>query len=382
MRNCLLVSSSFALMICISDCCCVVLCFFFFSQVFLILIARKCKKYSFFLNYQPNHFPISNSVLWNFRMAAMQSSAVLAYAGSSTAMIVMSKLVTTRYKVNHPLVLILFQMIAGSGLALYARHRNLARFELLNKNSIKTWLPTVLVFVMMLISSLISLHSMSLTMYHLIKNSALFLTAIADTAVFNRVVGTDQKISFVLMAIGTILSGGHDRWVTTSGLVWTITNVLCTVSYNVMLKRLLNSNESFGGFWSVMFHCNSLSAIVLLIPSMYFSGDFISEVLDPDDWSRGTAVLTYIIAGAVLSLTSVYCMSVTSPTTYAVVGAASKLPNMVLGALIFQQYPTSRGVLGIVIAFHGIALYTHSTVKKSSNKVKEAADTEEGKGAD
>ena len=184
------------------------------------------------------------------------------------------------------------------------------------------------------------------------------------------------------MAIGTILSGGHDRWVTTSGLVWTITNVLCTVSYNVMLKRLLNSNESFGGFWSVMFHCNSLSAIVLLIPSMYFSGDFISEVLDPDDWSRGTAVLTYIIAGAVLSLTSVYCMSVTSPTTYAVVGAASKLPNMVLGALIFQQYPTSRGVLGIVIAFHGIALYTHSTVKKSSNKVKEAADTEEGKGAD
>eukprot|EP01060_Flectonema_neradi_P011465 TRINITY_DN1853_c1_g1_i1.p1 TRINITY_DN1853_c1_g1~~TRINITY_DN1853_c1_g1_i1.p1 ORF type:complete len:318 (+),score=36.94 TRINITY_DN1853_c1_g1_i1:64-1017(+) len=312
---------------------------------------------------------------------AVQASAVIAYAGSSTAMIIMSKLVTTKYEVNHPVMLILLQMTAGSGLALAARQFGLAKFDLLNRSSIQLWLPTVLVFVMMLASSLISLHSMSLTMYHLIKNSALFLTALADTIFFDRPVGMDHKIAFVLMAVGTVLSGGQDRWITKAGLFWTTVNVVCTVSYNIMLKRLLNNNESFGGFWSVMFHCNSLSAIILLFPAVALSPNFVSDVFNVSSGTKSTAVIVYIILGAVLSLTSVCCMSVTSPTTYAVVGAASKLPNMVLGALIFQQFPTSRGVLGIIVAFHGIALYTHTSIRKNNRRLKLAEDsTGESKG--
>ncbi len=41
--------------------------------------------------------------------------------------------------------------------------------------------------------------------------------------------------------------------------------------------------------------------------------------------------------GVLLSFTSLWCVSSTSATTYAIVGTSSKVPTTVLGAIIFHR---------------------------------------------
>eukprot|EP00659_Diplonema_papillatum_P014195 gene14195-21762_t len=194
---------------------------------------------------------------------------------------------------------------------------------------------------------------MSLAMYTLLKNGALFLTAMGDVYFFDRQLTSDHLLSFYFMLIGSVLSVGDDRWITATGLFWTVANVLLTAGYNLSLKRTLSENKVLGGHWAVMFFNNAMSVPLLLPLALSGWGSFMEDATKLP--VLGTISLGFFVfAGAVLSVTSLWCLHVTSPTTFTVVGASCKIPNIVLGAIIFSQYPTKRGVLGIIVAFLGV----------------------------
>jgi hypothetical protein len=65
-----------------------------------------------------------------------------------------------------------------------------------------------------------------------------------------------------------------------------------------------------------------------------------------------------------ISYASAWCIRITSPTTYSMVGALNKLPIAVSGLLIFEKEVTKGGVLAILMGFGSGVVY--ASAKKES----------------
>ena len=311
------------------------------------------------------------------RDALVSGASVLVYMLCSVSMILLNKLVTTRHRLEHfALVMVLLQCVAGAALAHGLRRAGWVEYPPLSGQVVKAWLPVTALFVAMLVTSLLSLHYMSLAMYTLLKNGALFLTALGDTVFFRRELASDHLIGFYFMLLGSVLSAQNDRWLTAEGVMWTVLNIVFTASYNLYLKQVLHRHREWGGHWAPMYY-NNLMSVFLVLSLLAFAGvtgggsdadgalarhagglaGFAAAAAELS--AEGQAcVVAFVAAGAVLSGASLWCMKHTSPTTYCVAGATCKIPNIVLGAIIFNQFPSRRGVLGIIVAFCGIYLYT------------------------
>ena len=85
-----------------------------------------------------------------------------------------------------------------------------------------------------------------------------------------------------------------------------------------------------------------------------------------------------MMIGAVMTMASFWCMRMTSPTTYSVVGALNKVPLAILSMYIFEQYPSNLGAIGIACALGGGLMYTVVNVKVSTkDSLREQRDRHE-----
>ena len=306
-----------------------------------------------------NGLPISRIVL--------TFASILIYSSCSVSMILLNKVVTAIYKLEgYAVQMVLIQCLAGAVLAWMLKKLHLVDFPPIDTSLLRQWLPVTVLFISMLLSSLLALHTMSLAMYTLLKNGALFLTAMGDVYFFRRELLADQYLGFFFMLIGSILSGGDDRWLTAHGVFWTVLNIVLTAAYNLRLKKVLADHKEWGGHWAPMFYNNAFAVCILFPVVMWgppggFAG--FAESLQELPAMGVASVCMFVAAGAVLSGASLWCLRLTTPTTYCVVGATCKIPNILLGAIIFEQYPTNRGVLGIIVAFAGIYLYTWASLQ-------------------
>ena len=69
------------------------------------------------------------------------------------------------------------------------------------------------------------------------------------------------------------------------------------------------------------------------------------------------------VVGFLLNIASVWCVSATSATTYAVVGALNKVPVTVLGVLIFHTKVSSEMATYIAISLCGGFLYSYEQLR-------------------
>eukprot|EP01064_Diplonema_japonicum_P011690 TRINITY_DN19126_c0_g1_i1.p1 TRINITY_DN19126_c0_g1~~TRINITY_DN19126_c0_g1_i1.p1 ORF type:complete len:348 (+),score=45.27 TRINITY_DN19126_c0_g1_i1:102-1145(+) len=314
-------------------------------------------------------------------------TAIVTYAICSVGMILMNKMMTAKYKLIRPVQLLMLQSLAGTLLGFTMKRTRMADIIDLDAKVMIRWLPLSCIFVAMLGTSLMSLSSMSMAMYTLLKNGAMFLTAIGDVYIYDRKLSSDHILAFYLMGLGSVLSTGVDRWITTSGLVWTTLNILFTAGYNLYLKKFLSDHKEYGGHWVTMYY-NNLLSLPLLLPFCFGGLDGFVREVSALEYDGKLSLFVFTVAGALLSVSSLFCLHETTPTTYTVVGATCKIPNIILGAIIFDQYPTKQGVLGIVVAFAGIFLYTsasihdrayHDAKKKNACETPPEDDLERGK---
>ena len=76
-----------------------------------------------------------------------------------------------------------------------------------------------------------------------------------------------------------------------------------------------------------------------------------------------------IFLGFYLNFASLWAVSATSATTYAIVGSLNKIPITVLGFLIFPDTEmTQEGIMFIIMATMGGLLYGYSKLPKSVQK--------------
>ena len=179
------------------------------------------------------------------------------------------------------------------------------------------------------------------------------------------------------MIFGSYIGAQQDAFVTAWGLFWNFANVLFTTGYQLYMKMVLNEEKKRLGRWGPVYYNNLLALPPLLIPTVYHTQGWSVAIVDSNGISPSSATHahthTYIhtenakvwlvlmmFVGAVMTMASFWCMRMTSPTTYSVVGALNKVPLAIISMYVFDQYPTAYGAYGIAIGMvHNTSACTH-----------------------
>eukprot|EP01064_Diplonema_japonicum_P014344 TRINITY_DN2194_c1_g1_i1.p1 TRINITY_DN2194_c1_g1~~TRINITY_DN2194_c1_g1_i1.p1 ORF type:complete len:364 (+),score=75.19 TRINITY_DN2194_c1_g1_i1:33-1124(+) len=286
--------------------------------------------------------------------------SIACYTTCSVSMILLNKLIIDSKGFHFPFVLVFFQNLSAVVVVISLKLLGVIDYPGLKEKLIKRWLPLVVLFVGMLMTSLMALKTMSVPVQTLIKSLAIFVTAAGDSFLFGRVFNKLMVFSFVLLIMGSLLGATTDRWVTMEGLVWSFSNVACTSGYQLYMKGVLNDLKDTMGKWGPVYYNNLLSLPPLLLPVMYDFNGWFAKLKTLDDSTSITYITLMILISAVMTMSSFWCMRVTNPTTYGVIGGMNKIPLTLLGIWIFEQYPTTTGAIGIVSAIAGGLVYTHA----------------------
>ncbi|CAJ1992672.1 LPG2 / GDP-Man transporter [Leishmania donovani] len=299
--------------------------------------------------------------------------AVITYSFCSVSMILVNKLIMNTYDMNFPFGILVLQTGGALVIVALAKAARFIEYPAFSFDVAKKWLPLTLLFVAMLFTSMKSLGTMSVAAQTILKNLAVVLIALGDKFLYGKAQTPMVYFSFALMILGSLLGAKGDKWVTAWGLVWTFLNIVSTVSYTLYMKAVLGSVSNSIGRYGPVFYNNLLSLPFFLIMGVGDIMPFSAAIGDTTTF--GKLVLTFsVLVSSVMTFSVFWCMSITSPTTMSVVGSLNKIPLTFLGMLVFHQFPTATGYLGIMIALSAGFLYTHLNIR--ANRAKASSDTE------
>lgn len=283
--------------------------------------------------------------------------SVALYSACSTCMTLLNKLLMFTYSMPYPNVLLFCQNGAAALLVILAKHCNFITYPDLSMKIVRQWLPLSVLFVAMLITSMKSLEIMSVPAQTVIKNLAIVLTAVGDSIFYEKRITCGMYMSFALMALGSYLSAKGDSWVTWRGILWTFANIICTVLYTLYMKKITTKLTHSIGRYSPVVYNNLLSLPFFIIGGLNDVSLMMARLTEAP-WQAYVCLLFMLCISACMTFGVFWCMEVTSPTTFSVVGALNKIPIAVFGIFLFRQYPEPVGYAGILIALSSGILYT------------------------
>eukprot|EP01059_Diplonema_ambulator_P007445 TRINITY_DN1690_c1_g2_i1.p1 TRINITY_DN1690_c1_g2~~TRINITY_DN1690_c1_g2_i1.p1 ORF type:complete len:361 (+),score=79.91 TRINITY_DN1690_c1_g2_i1:681-1763(+) len=286
--------------------------------------------------------------------------SIVCYTTCSVSMILLNKLIIDVKGFTYPFVLVFFQNLSAVLVVILLRMLGFIDYPDLKEKLIKRWIPLVLLFVGMLITSLMALKSLSVPLQTLIKSLAIFVTAAGDGILFGRVFNNLMIFSFFLLILGSLLGALTDHYVTLPGLLWSFSNVACTSGYQLYMKGVLNDLKDTMGKWGPVYYNNLLSLPPLFIFVVWDMNSWVAKLKTLDDATSVTYLTLMILISAVMTMSSFWCMSATNPTTYGVIGGMNKIPLTLLGIWIFNHYPTTTSGIGMMSAIVGGLVYTRA----------------------
>jgi GDP-mannose transporter len=184
------------------------------------------------------------------------------------------------------------------------------------------------------------------------------------------------KVAFAIMLGGACFAAVEDVQITVAGMFWMMVNVLTTAGYVLYMKFATNTVKltKFG-----MVFYNNLLCIAFLLPVALMRGEFETFQLAPELHTR-MFLLWNVLAGYVgffLNISSLNCVSVTGPTTYAILGSINKIPVSVFGYLLFRATITHQTWFFMSVSMTGGFLYSYAKLKSNRSSSKDGGGKNE-----
>jgi len=278
-----------------------------------------------------------------------------------------NKAIMNFYDFDFPLFLTLFQNVFVAVSLLLLSQTKMIAVEPLKYKKVQTWIPLDVAFVFMLVFSQLSLGRISVAMVTVFKNFTTIAITLGDRFFFLNPISPGIAGSLAVMAIGSVVAGYNDLEFRLDGYIYLTLNCIAQTSYVLYMNRVMRVLKL--DKWSSMYYNNTI-AIPLLIPCFYFFKELDSVFYSPA-WSIPSFWWLLFINGTCsfgISLCSFWAMSVTSPTTYSMVGSFNKIPLTILGSIIFATPFTLMGKLSTSVGLGGALLYSWAKAKQQSEK--------------
>mmetsp|Transcript_7510 Transcript_7510/g.16436 ORF Transcript_7510/g.16436 Transcript_7510/m.16436 type:complete len:221 (+) Transcript_7510:252-914(+) len=174
--------------------------------------------------------------------------------------------------------------------------------------------------------------------------------------------------SIAVIILSALLSGINDLEFSMQGYLWMLANCLFTAAY-ALYMRYLSVHIKLPKMGMVYY--NNLLSVLILFPICLFTGDF-AGIMKPEVLTPQFMIATAIagVCGCCLNFASLWCISLTSATTYAIAGSMNKIPVAVLGFLLFEVHMTWNGVCYLCLATAGGFLFAYAKLVQSQDKAR------------
>lgn len=226
------------------------------------------------------------------------------------------------------------------------------------------WFPVNLFFCLMLFSGFKTLSLVTVSLVAVCKNVTNVFTTAGDYFMFGQPVSALVLASLALMISAAWLGASSellhpDQGVNAAAIVWLTVNCASTSAYGLQVKL---SQRSTGLTPYGCSYYNALIATPMTLAWTLATGDLAATLGNPGVL-RGAFIAKLLISSTLgfgIGFSVFWCISATSPTTYAMVGALNKVPLSVLGVLLFGEPVTLQRTLFVVMGVSAGLLYTRA----------------------
>ena len=295
------------------------------------------------------------------------SMSLLMYSVFSVSMVLSNKAIgytvdpSLRSKMPQ-ISVVLYQNVLAVVLVEVAKYLKFIDYPDFQLSVAYAWLPMNALFVSMLCSGFLALFYVNVPMVQTFKNLTNIITVFGDWYFFGETVTPLSIISIFIMTIGAVFAGVNDLQFSIVGYFWMTMNCLSTAAYTLYM-RYASRNIKIPRM-GMIFYNNTLS-VIFLLPMIFLCGE-IPSLMDPNIMSIKFISMNTLagMLGAGLNFASLWCVSATSATTYAIVGTLNKIPVTILGFTLFDTAVTQEGLIFIGMASVGGILYGWSKLPK------------------
>lgn len=292
--------------------------------------------------------------------------AALTYSSCSISMVLMNKAVLSSYEYHNHMTLLLYQTGLAFVMLLIAGKLGYAEVPPFDWRLAKVWFPVNLFFLAMLFSSYLSLQHLNVALVTIFKNVTNVGVALGDFYMFGRRASNGVMLSLAVMVAGAVLTGFSDVSFNLVGYVWMAINCASTAGYLLYMRYVMQTRTRMTK--SQMAYYNSMLGIPIVFAAAVVMGELPSGLYAPQMSSFGFvfAATASGVVGFMLQFASLWCLSATSPTTYAMVGSFNKVPTAVLGVLLFNTPLTPKLATFVGVGIVGGLMFSHAKSREAA----------------
>lgn len=268
-------------------------------------------------------------------------------------------------KDNLNFLLVVFQAIIAVVAVEFCKMVGWVEYPSFDFKTARQWAPVNILFCAMLFTGMASLQHNSVPMVTVFKNITNIFTAMGDYYFFNTKVEFLVCVAFGVMLGGAVFAAKNDVAVSTEGLFWMAANCCATAGYILYLK-FATKTVKLSKFGMVFY--NNMLCTLFLFPVTLYNGE-TKLFLRTSEIHTLAYFLKNSFAGFVgffLNFASLSCVSITGPTTYAIVGSLNKIPTALLGWLVFDIEITSQTWFFISVSMCGGFLFSYAKITTTS----------------
>lgn len=265
------------------------------------------------------------------------------------------------------ILLVVFQAIVAVVAVETCKHLKWVEYPNFNADTAKQWAPVNIFFCLMLFTGMASLQYNSVPMVTIFKNITNIITTLGDFYFFGSTTENLVVVAFGIMLSGAVAAAWNDIYISWTGLFWMILNCFSTSGY-VLYMKFATKNVKLSKFGMVFY--NNVLCVCFLLPAAAVMGQLTLFHQTPEIHTADyfTKNMFAGLVGFFLNFASLNCVSVTGPTTYAIVGSLNKIPVAILGYVLFDNVISSETWFFICVSMAGGFLYSYAKIQSSRQK--------------
>jgi len=281
------------------------------------------------------------------------------YATCSVFMTLTTKSLLSSYHFMFPITILVYQHSFTLLLLHIFRRWGFIQFEEMTWNRAQQWLPVNILFASMILSGSYTLKFLSVPMVTVFKNLTTVMITLGDNFLFGQPLSFGILGSIFLMFLGSFVASMNDLEFKLIGYFWMAMNCVISAAYVLYMKHAMKGTKlsEFG----MVYYNNSLS-LPFLIPLLLFTENSILDEISEFPYLHNFGFILLLLFSGLnsfgISLTSLWTVKATSPTTYSIVGALNKIPLAILGIIIFHTKLNTMGYISVFIGLSGGVVYS------------------------
>ena len=310
--------------------------------------------------------------LSQYKVPAVISS--VSYMTCSAAMVLVNKALVTTWSWREMNTLLVIQS-SITLVALFIAHRtgwiHLHRITLGHATS---WMPVVAAFIAMLYTGTQVLAWLPVPIVTVCKNATPLIIAVCESLIWKTKLRWGTTSALVLVALAAAaatvsdMAGRGGDSTATIGYVWMACNIAATACYVLLMKSAAKLDLNA---WDKTLYNN-----FLLIPAgigLAAIGNELPVVASAPQWGMPGFLFWLCLSGVLgllLSASSQWCVTETSATTIAMVGALNKIPTSVISVFLFHAHLDSRTTVFVALSLCAGVVYAWSKAREQAANTK------------